>query len=57
MDLSHCAKQILYVVISEFVVIGESVGSRMFLKKVGIDLSSVSICNVFVDLDEMGYLA
>ena len=54
-DLSPRAKQILYACITEFVAIGEPVGSRTLLKK-GIELSPASIRNVLSDLEEMGYL-
>ena len=55
-ELPARAKQILYACITEFVAIGEPVGSRTLSKRAGIDLSPASIRNVLADLEELGYL-
>ncbi len=55
-EISQRARQILYIVVTEYVATGEPVGSRTVSKKSGLDLSPASIRNVLSDLEEAGYL-
>ena len=48
--------RVLKTVVSQYIVTGEPVGSRMVAKVSGLDLSPASIRNLMMDLEEQGYL-
>ena len=54
--LSKRAKEILRLVVNEYIQTAEAVGSRTLSKKSGIGLSPATIRNIMHDLEEMGYL-
>ena len=54
--LSKRAKEILRLVINEYIQTAEAVGSRTLSKKTGIGLSPATIRNIMHDLEDMGYL-
>lgn len=54
--LSQRAKEILRLVVNEYIQTAEAVGSRTLSKKTGIGLSPATIRNIMRDLEEMGYL-
>ncbi len=54
--LSNRAKEILQLVVNEYIQTAEAVGSRTLSKKPGIGLSPATIRNIMRDLEEMGYL-
>jgi len=48
--------RVLKTVVSQYIVTGEPVGSRMVAKVSGLNLSPASIRNLMMDLEEQGYL-
>ncbi len=54
--LSKRAREILRLVVNEYIQTAEAVGSRTLSKKTGIGLSPATIRNIMHDLEEMGYL-
>lgn len=54
--LSERAKEILRLVVNEYIQTAEAVGSRTLSKKTGIGLSPATIRYIMHDLEEMGYL-
>lgn len=54
--LSKRAKEILRLVVSEYIQTAEAVGSRTLSKKTGIGLSPATIRSIMHNLEEMGYL-
>jgi len=54
--LSERSKNILRAAVSEYISVGEPVGSRTISKKYNVDLSPASIRNVMADLEEMEFL-
>lgn len=56
MTLTERAKQVLCAAVTEFIETGEAVASRTLATKYKLDVSSATIRNVFVDLEEAGYL-
>lgn len=56
MDLTDRKKQILKVVIEDYIQTAEPVGSRVIAQQMGGSISSATIRNELADLVEMGYL-
>ncbi len=54
--LSHRARRILLVAVSDYVATGEPVASRGLAQRHGLDLSPASIRAVFAELEAEGYL-
>ena len=48
--------RVLKTVVTQYIITGEPVGSRLVAKTSGLNLSSASIRNVMMDLEERGYL-
>ncbi|MCX5892026.1 MAG: heat-inducible transcriptional repressor HrcA, partial [Deltaproteobacteria bacterium] len=48
--------RVLKTVVAQYIVTGEPVGSRLVAKLSGLNLSSASIRNLMMDLEERGYL-
>jgi heat-inducible transcriptional repressor len=48
--------RVLKTVVAQYIITGEPVGSRMVAKVSGLNLSSASIRNLMMDLEERGYL-
>ena len=48
--------RVLKTVVAQYIVTGEPVGSRLVAKISGLNLSSASIRNLMMDLEERGYL-
>jgi heat-inducible transcriptional repressor len=48
--------RVLKTVVAQYIVAGEPVGSRMVAKISGLSLSSASIRNVMLELEERGFL-
>ncbi len=48
--------RVLKTLVAQYIVTGEPVGSRMVAKMSGLNLSSASIRNLMMDLEERGYL-
>ncbi len=48
--------RVLKTVVSQYIVTGEPVGSRLVAKVSGLSLSSASIRNIMMDLEERGFL-
>jgi heat-inducible transcriptional repressor len=48
--------RVLKTVVAQYIITGEPVGSRMVAKISGLNLSSASIRNLMMDLEERGYL-
>jgi heat-inducible transcriptional repressor len=48
--------RVLKTVVTQYIITGEPVGSRMVAKMSGLNLSSASIRNLMMDLEERGYL-
>lgn len=48
--------RVLKTVVAQYIITGEPVGSRMVAKMSGLNLSSASIRNLMMDLEEQGYL-
>ncbi len=55
-SLDQRRDQIFDVIVRSYIETAEPVGSRAISRRHGLDLSSASIRNVMVDLEEMGYL-
>ena len=56
MELDERKKKILQAVIRNYLETGEPVGSRTISKYTDLNLSSATIRNEMVDLEEMGYI-
>lgn len=56
MDLTDRKKQILKVVIEDYIRTAEPVGSKTIAKEMGGSVSSATIRNELADLTEQGYL-
>lgn len=56
MDLDERKKRILKVLINDYIITAEPVGSRTIAKRYGLGISSATIRNEMADLEEMGYL-
>jgi len=54
--LSSRSKKILEVVVGEYILTGEPVGSHTISKKYNVDLSPASIRNLMVDIETVGLL-
>jgi heat-inducible transcriptional repressor len=48
--------RVLKTVVAQYIISGEPVGSRLVAKMSGLNLSSASIRNLMMDLEERGYL-
>lgn len=48
--------RVLKTVVAQYIITGEPVGSRLVAKMSGLNLSSASIRNLMMDLEERGYL-
>jgi heat-inducible transcriptional repressor len=55
-DLSRRAQKILHAVITEYLSIGDAVGSRTITRRHDLGLSPATVRNVMADLEEMGLL-
>ncbi|HEX4454021.1 MAG TPA: heat-inducible transcriptional repressor HrcA, partial [Kofleriaceae bacterium] len=55
-DLSRRAQKILHAVITEYLSIGDAVGSRTVTRRHDLGLSPATVRNVMADLEEMGLL-
>ena len=56
-DLNDRSRQILQVIIEEYIATAEPVGSRTITRRDGVNLSPASVRNVMSDLEEMGFLS
>ena len=56
-DLNDRSRQILQVIIEEYIATAEPVGSRTITRRHGVNLSPASVRNVMSDLEEMGFLS
>ncbi len=56
-DVTFRARRVLYAVVTEYIAVGEPVGSRTLSKRYGLDLSAATIRNVLADLEEGGFLS
>ncbi|KPU44127.1 heat-inducible transcription repressor HrcA [Oxobacter pfennigii] len=56
MDLDERKRQVLKVLISDYITTAEPVGSRTIAKRYGLGISSATIRNEMADLEDMGYL-
>src|SRR5512135_382221 len=48
--------RVLKTVVAQYIITGEPVGSRLVAKMSGLNLSSASIRNLMMDLEERGFL-
>lgn len=55
-DLSRRAQKILHAVVTEYLQVGEAVGSRTVTRRHDLGLSPATVRNVMADLEEMGLL-
>jgi heat-inducible transcriptional repressor len=55
-DLSRRAQKILHAVITEYLSVGDAVGSRTVTRRHDLGLSPATVRNVMADLEEMGLL-
>jgi heat-inducible transcriptional repressor len=55
-DLSRRAQKILHAVITEYLTVGDAVGSRTVTRRHDLGLSPATVRNVMADLEEMGLL-
>ncbi|MDY6969502.1 MAG: heat-inducible transcriptional repressor HrcA [Spirochaetota bacterium] len=55
-ELLERDRRILDVIITDYILLAEPVGSRTVAKKYGINLSPASIRNIMADLEELGFL-
>lgn len=56
MELSDRKKQILKMIIDEYIDSGEPVGSKYLTQHGGLSLSPATVRNEMSELEEMGYL-
>ena len=56
-DLNDRSRQILRVIIEDYIATAEPVGSRSVTKRHGVNLSPATVRNVMSDLEEMGFLS
>lgn len=56
MELSDRSRRLLAALIREYVETGEPVSSHVLVRKAGIGVSSATVRNVLVQLEEMGYV-
>lgn len=56
MDLDERKRHILKVLINDYIITAEPVGSRTIAKRYGLGISSATIRNEMADLEDMGYL-
>ncbi|UCC66866.1 MAG: heat-inducible transcription repressor HrcA [Deltaproteobacteria bacterium] len=56
LPLTERDKQVLKILINDYISTGEPVGSRTVAKKSDLNLSPATIRNVMADLEEMGFL-
>src|SRR5258707_13094032 len=55
-DLSRRAQKILHAVVTEYLSVGDAVGSRTVTRRHDLGLSPATVRNVMADLEEMGML-
>lgn len=55
-DLSRRAQKILHAVVTEYLSVGDAVGSRTITRRHDLGLSPATVRNVMADLEEMGLL-
>jgi heat-inducible transcriptional repressor len=55
-DLSRRAQKILHAVITEYLTVGDAVGSRTVTRRHDLGLSPATVRNVMADLEELGLL-
>jgi heat-inducible transcriptional repressor len=55
-DLSRRAQKILHAVVTEYLSVGDAVGSRTITRRHDIGLSPATVRNVMADLEELGLL-
>jgi heat-inducible transcriptional repressor len=55
-DLSRRAQKILHAVITEYLSVGDAVGSRTITRRHDLGLSPATVRNVMADLEELGLL-
>src|SRR6185312_3191842 len=55
-DLSRRAQKILHAVITEYLTVGDAVGSRTITRRHDLGLSPATVRNVMSDLEELGLL-
>ena len=56
MDLDERKRHILKLLINDYIVTAEPIGSRTIAKRYGLGISSATIRNEMADLEDMGYL-
>src|SRR3569833_1098011 len=56
-DLSRRAQKILHAVVTEYLHVGEAVGSRTVTRRHDLKLSPATVRNEMADLEELGLLA
>lgn len=56
MDLDERKRHILKLLINDYILTAEPVGSRTIAKRYGLGISSATIRNEMADLEDMGYL-
>src|SRR3569832_2970256 len=55
-DLSRRAQKILHAVVTEYLSVGDAVGSRTVTRRHDLGLSPATVRNVMADLEELGLL-
>lgn len=57
MELSDRSQRLLRTLIENYIRHGQPVGSRVLVQESGVDVSSATVRNVMVDLEELGLIA
>ncbi len=56
MELSDRSRRLLAALVREYIETGEPVSSHMLVRRAGVGVSSATVRNVLVQLEEMGYV-
>lgn len=56
MGIFEREKFVFNVIVDYYFIVGDIIGFRILVKKYGIEFLFVIICNVMVDLEDMGFI-